>query len=70
MQTCFLQDVQTHFLVAATQVVEKSNARAVRSSTAFFSRLQDEVKSHIKMKSSGANPDQKKNVRSAKKLKL
>ncbi|XP_021930767.1 U3 small nucleolar ribonucleoprotein protein MPP10 isoform X2 [Zootermopsis nevadensis] len=55
---------------SVTQVVEKSNAKAVRSSTAFFSRLQDEVKSHIKMKSSGANPDQKKNVKSAKKLKL
>jgi hypothetical protein len=48
------------------QVVEKPNAKAVRSSAAFFSRLQDEVRSHIKMKAAG----QEKNVRSAKRLKL
>lgn len=53
-----------------TQVVEKANAKSVQSSTAFFNSLQEEVKSHIRRKASGAIPGQQKNVRSAKKLKL
>jgi U3 small nucleolar RNA-associated protein MPP10 len=53
-----------------TQVVEKANAKSVRSSRAFFNSLQEEVKSHIRRKASGGIPDQQKNVRSAKKLKL
>jgi hypothetical protein len=52
------------------QVVEKANAKSVRSSTAFFNSLQEEVKSHIRRKASGGIPGQLKNVRSAKKLKL
>jgi hypothetical protein len=52
------------------QIVEKGNANAVRSSTAFFNRLQDEVKNHIKVKASGGNPGRQKGVKSAKKLKL
>jgi hypothetical protein len=54
---------------ATTQVVEKRSAKAVQSSTAFFSRLQDEVKSHIKVRASDGSPGQK-GVMSAKKLKL
>ena len=42
----------------------------MRSSTAFFNSLQEEVRSHIKKKASGGIPGQMKNVRSAKKLKL
>jgi hypothetical protein len=52
------------------QVVEKPNAKAVRSSAAFFSHLQDEVRSHIKMKAAGSSLAQQKDVRSAKRLKL
>jgi len=52
------------------QVVEKANAKSVRSSRAFFNSLQEEVKSHIRRKASGGIPGQPKNVRSAKKLKL
>jgi hypothetical protein len=52
------------------QVVEKPNAKAVRSSAAFFSRLQDEVRSHIKMKAAGSGPGRQMDARSAKRLKL
>ena len=52
------------------QVVEKANTKSVRSSTAFFNSLQEEVKSHIRRKASDSIPGQLKNVKSAKKLKL
>jgi hypothetical protein len=52
------------------QVVEKPNAKATLSSAAFFSRLQDEVRSHIKVKAAGGSLGQQKDVRSAKRLKL
>ncbi|KAJ4434429.1 hypothetical protein ANN_22991 [Periplaneta americana] len=53
-----------------TQIIEKDNAKSVKSSAAFFNRLQDEVKSHIKRKSSTITSDQKQKIKSAKKLKL
>ncbi|XP_033607004.1 U3 small nucleolar ribonucleoprotein protein MPP10 isoform X2 [Cryptotermes secundus] len=53
-----------------TQVAEKPHAKAIRSSSAFFSRLQDEVRSHIKMKTAGSSQGQQKDVRSAKRMKL
>ncbi|PNF33839.1 hypothetical protein B7P43_G08398 [Cryptotermes secundus] len=53
-----------------TQVAQKTHAKAMRSSSAFFSRLQDEVRSHIKMKTAGSSQSQQKDVRSAMRTKL
>jgi hypothetical protein len=57
-------------VIALIQIAEKPNAKAVRSSAAFFSRLQDEVKNHIKMNVAGSGLGRQKAVTSAKRLKL
>jgi hypothetical protein len=49
---------------------EKFNDKTVKSSTAFFSKLQDEVKAVIKRKTTASNVKSNQNVPSAKKLKL
>uniref|UniRef100_A0A8D8R3L7 U3 small nucleolar ribonucleoprotein protein MPP10 n=1 Tax=Cacopsylla melanoneura TaxID=428564 RepID=A0A8D8R3L7_9HEMI len=51
------------------KMVDTGNTKAVKSSTAFFNQLQDEVKATIKRKTSGGGT-KKKSEHSAKKLKL
>lgn len=50
-------------------MVDSGDTKAVKSSTAFFNKLQDEVKATIKRKTSGEST-KKKSEHSAKKLKL
>ncbi|KAL0278481.1 UNVERIFIED_CONTAM: hypothetical protein PYX00_000295 [Menopon gallinae] len=52
-----------------SQVSENGDGKYIRSSNAFFSKLQDEVKSHIKTKSNSNNLDKAKKI-DIKKLKL
>lgn len=49
--------------------MDEKQDKAVRSSTAFFNKLQDEVKTQIKSKTSFVKKKDKRNV-TAKKLKL
>lgn len=50
--------------------MDESSFKAPKTSTAFFTQLQDEVKSHIKAKINTDTKKKQKNVLSAKKLKL
>ncbi|OAD53241.1 U3 small nucleolar ribonucleoprotein MPP10 [Eufriesea mexicana] len=50
--------------------MDETSFKAPKSSTAFFSQLQDEVKSHIKAKTDNDSKKKQKNVLSAMKLKL
>jgi hypothetical protein len=58
------------FYYCLMQIVEKPDAKAVRTSAVFFSRLQNEVNSHIKMKAADSSLVRQKNIRSVKRLKL
>lgn len=53
-----------------TRMEEKDNDKSVKSSTAFFNRLQDEVKTLIKKKTAASNTTSQMIVPSAKRLKL
>ncbi|KAK2588758.1 hypothetical protein KPH14_001640 [Odynerus spinipes] len=50
--------------------VDETNNKIARSSTAFFSQLQDQVKSHIKSKANPSSKEKRKKALSAVKLKL
>lgn len=50
-------------------MVDSGDSKALKSSTAFFNQLQDEVRATIKRKTSG-DTNKKKSELSAKKLKL
>lgn len=50
--------------------MDESSFKVPKTSTAFFTQLQDEVKSHIKAKINTDTKKKQKNVLSAKKLKL
>lgn len=50
--------------------MDETNQKIPKSSTAFFTQLQDQVKSHIKTKTAANTKNKQKNALSAVKLKL
>lgn len=58
------------FINFCLQIDESFGSKSVKSSTAFFTHLQDEVKSQIKAKAAEKRKNTKANVLSAKKIKL